>query len=226
MDQSLLLSIMATGFAVAFLHAAIPTHWLPFVLASRGQGWTKIKTLLVVASSGGGHVLFTTILGVLVVWLGIETSQWTGNIFPWIAGGALILFGLYYLVRQLRGHGHGHHHWTFGRGHGHEHDHGPDHHHGHAHEGHRHSHTHDDHHHGEEKRIDTGHGTVVIEIFEAGVPPVFRLRSTTGPLPQAGTLSLETVRPDGSRQRFSFIEREGLLESREQSPNLMKSSRC
>ena len=27
------LTIAGTGFTVAFLHAAIPTHWLPFVLA-------------------------------------------------------------------------------------------------------------------------------------------------------------------------------------------------
>jgi hypothetical protein len=44
-----------------------------------------------------------------IIWLGIETSKWTGNVFPWIAGGALILFGLLYLVRQARGGGHGHH---------------------------------------------------------------------------------------------------------------------
>lgn len=128
MPETILFSIAATGFAVAFAHAAIPTHWLPFVLAGRGQRWSRPKTLAVTALCGSGHVLFTTILGAVVVWLGIETSKWTGNIFPWIAGGALILFGLYYLVRQLRGSGHGHHH--FGAGHGHDHsDHGG---HGHA----------------------------------------------------------------------------------------------
>lgn len=127
-------SIVATGFTVAFAHAAIPTHWLPFVLAGRGQRWSKSKTLLVVALCGSGHVLFTTALGVLVVWLGIETSKWTGNVFPWIAGGALILFGLYYLVRQARGDGHGHSHFGPDGSHGHgHHDHGHHDHEGHAH---------------------------------------------------------------------------------------------
>ncbi len=119
MTETFFLSIVATGFAVAFAHAAIPTHWLPFVLTGRGQRWSKAKTLMVVALCGSGHVLFTTLLGVLVVWLGIETSKWTGNIFPWIAGGALILFGLYYLVRQARGGGHGHSHFAGDHGHGH-----------------------------------------------------------------------------------------------------------
>ncbi len=169
---------------------------------------------------GSGHVLFTTILGVLVVWLGIETSKWTGNVFPWIAGGALILFGLYYLIRQARGGGHGHSH--FGGGHGdqdhgsHGHDHaGPDRsaqdHNGHGHSGHNHT--------SETKRIDTGHGVLVLEVFEAGVPPKFRVRADgASALPRAAALTVETLRPDGSRQTFSFAARDGYLESLDEIP--------
>ncbi|MDW5317592.1 hypothetical protein [Rhizobium sp. PL01] len=218
MDQSFLLSIMATGFIVAFAHAAIPTHWLPFVLAARGQRWSTPKALAVVALCGLGHVLFTTVLGVLLVWLGIETSKWTGDIFPWIAGGALILFGLYYLSRQWRGQGHGHHH--FGKGHSHEgeHDHG----HGHSHDA-GHSHAvggHAGHGHNEAKRIDTGHGVLILDIFEEGVPPRFRVKPEGNSmlLPKSGTLSVETVRPDGARQTFSFIDHDGFLESIDEIP--------
>lgn len=114
------LSISITGFSVAFLHAAIPTHWLPFVMASRTQKWSKSKTLGITALAGGGHVLLTTVLGIFIVWLGIELDKKIGHVFPLIAGGALILFGLYYIVQQLRG-GHGHHHFT---PYGHSHDHG------------------------------------------------------------------------------------------------------
>jgi hypothetical protein len=122
MSQTLFLSIMAGGFMVAFLHAAIPTHWLPFVLTGRAQSWSGPKTLAITALAGVGHVGFTTVLGVLVVWLGISVDRWTGNIFPWIAGGALIAFGLFYLLQQARGGGHGHSHG----------------HHGHDHKGHHH----------------------------------------------------------------------------------------
>lgn len=138
--SALLSSIAITGFAVAFAHAAIPTHWLPFVLAGRGQRWRGAKTLAVVALCGAGHVLFTTILGALVVWLGIEASKWIGNIFPWLAGGALILIGFYYLAKQWRGGGHGHHHFGAGQGHTHGAD---DHHHGSEH-----AHSDPDHRHG------------------------------------------------------------------------------
>ena len=107
-NAALLPSIAATGFAIAFMHAALPTHWLPFVLAGRGQGWGRGKTLGVVLLSGAAHVVFTVLLGVLVVWLGVETSRWAGGLFAYLASGVLILFGLFYLFRQSAGMGHRH----------------------------------------------------------------------------------------------------------------------
>jgi nickel/cobalt transporter (NicO) family protein len=108
MTKSIFTTIAITGFTVAFFHAALPTHWLPFVLAGRAQRWNRPKTLGIAALAGGGHVLFTTLLGVLVVWFGIALDKKMGDWFPRIAGGVLILFGLYYIWRQLAGKGHTH----------------------------------------------------------------------------------------------------------------------
>ena len=110
MDSSVLLTIAVTGFTVAFLHAGIPTHWLPFVLTGRVQRWSKGKTLLITAFCGSGHVFITALLGFLVVWLGYQLSDQIGAWFPRIAGGALLLFGAYYLWRQATGRAHCHSH--------------------------------------------------------------------------------------------------------------------
>ncbi len=123
MNSTMLLSIAATGFTVAFLHAAIPTHWLPFVMAARTQKWSKAKTLSITAIAGGGHVLITTLLGVVIVWLGIALDKKIGHWFPIVAGGTLILFGLYYIVQHLRGGGHGHNHFLPHKHHEAEHSH-------------------------------------------------------------------------------------------------------
>ena len=101
--SSLFLTICLSGFAVAFLHAALPTHWLPFVLTARIQGWSRSKTLGVTALVGLVHVLFTSILGVLVAWLGIQVSEAAEGPFAWLAGGTLILIGLVHLSRQVLG---------------------------------------------------------------------------------------------------------------------------
>lgn len=132
MSDPLLSSIALTGFSIAFLHAALPTHWLPFALAGKAQGWTGTKTLAVTAFASLGHILTTTILGALLIFLGLRAEEFIGHEIHLIAGGILIGFGLYYLWRHSRGMGciactHGienaqHEH--------HDHDHG---HHGHHH---------------------------------------------------------------------------------------------
>ena len=108
MNQPLLFSILLAGFAVAFFHTAIPTHWLPFALTGRAQGWSHAKTLTVTGFAALGHTAFTTFLGVLVALLGMTVDRWTGQIFPWIAGGLLFAVGLFFLIRQAAGRGHAH----------------------------------------------------------------------------------------------------------------------
>jgi len=102
-------TIAATGFSVAFFHAAIPTHWLPFVLVSRARGWSRGRTMAVALSAGLGHVALTTVLGLLIAWLGFQLDEEIGHAFSPIAGGVLVAVGLYYLWRQYRGGGICHH---------------------------------------------------------------------------------------------------------------------
>ena len=208
MNQAVFTTIAVTGFTVAFLHAAIPTHWLPFVLTARVQKWSRSKTLLVTALAGGGHVLFTAILGFLVAWGGMTLSDKIGNTFPLIAGGALLLFGLYYVTQQLRGKGHGHSHAFGGHSHGeHGHDHPHPHEHGPIGDGPRGG-----------LLVDLGHGFVEITVFETGVPPEFRLffhdkNKQAMSVPTQATVTIETVRPEGARQTFAFRAGDGFLQS-------------
>ena len=85
-----------------------------------------------------------------------------------------------------------------------------EHHHDHHHHDHDHDHGHDD-----VQRIDTGHGVVQLAIFEDGVPPRFRLtrEGTRGTAWSAEQVQVVTERPDGSRQTFRFVQRDGFLES-------------
>jgi nickel/cobalt exporter len=123
-------TLLFTGFAVGFLHAVIPTHWLPFVVAARAQHWSRTKTLTITGFAGAGHTLFTTALGVVVVWGGMAINNRIGSMFPLLAGGALIALGIFYFVRQMKGeHRHVH---LFGS---------------HSHHGHNHNHPHEHHHH-------------------------------------------------------------------------------
>jgi len=83
--------------------------------------------------------------------------------------------------------------------------------------GHHHGHGHE-HEHDEARYFTTGAGSVVLEVFENGVPPRFRLRVEIGPALSANAASVETVRPDGTRQLFPMIDQGGYLESVDEIP--------
>lgn len=99
--------------------------------------------------------------------------------------------------------------WLLGAG-GHDHHHG----HGHGH-GHDHEHAND---HAEAVEIDTRWGSLVLSIFEEGVPPRFHLSLPNGSRLDAEAVALETVRPNGARQTFHFAARDGYLESIDEIP--------
>ncbi len=86
------------------------------------------------------------------------------------------------------------------------------------HHGHSHGYAHTGHDHDEAHHIATAGGVVVLEVFEDGVPPHFRLRVATGPALTAQAASVETVRPDGTRQLFAMQDQGGYLESVEEIP--------
>src|ERR1043166_5001178 len=62
LNDVVFVTLIATGFAVGFLHAVIPTHWLPFVVAARAQRWNKTKTLTITGFAGAGDGLPTEVL--------------------------------------------------------------------------------------------------------------------------------------------------------------------
>ena len=109
MRSTVLTTVAATGFSVAFLHAVIPTHWLPFVLVARARNWGRGKTLLITALAGLGHVALTSLLGLAIAGFGFqleEKVEW----FSWLAGGLLLAVAVFYFWRQWTGTGICHHH--------------------------------------------------------------------------------------------------------------------
>jgi nickel/cobalt exporter len=71
------------------------------------------------------------------------------------------------------------------------------------------------------QRIDTGHGVLRVELVEHGIASRFRIHATdrhARDLLNPAVLSVSAERPDGPLQRFSFVLRDGFLESVEDIP--------
>ena len=60
------------------------------------------------------------------------------------------------------------------------------------------THAHDHHHHDEPQSISLAGASLLLEVFEDGVPPRWRIRNETGALPAAGDIKVTTIREDGS----------------------------
>ncbi|HEV2695187.1 MAG TPA: nickel/cobalt efflux transporter [Verrucomicrobiae bacterium] len=186
------------------MHGLEPGHsktmMAAFIVAIRG---TVGQAVLLGLSAAISHSLLIWILAAVALHLG---NQWNAeSVEPYLQlGSAVLILGLavWMFLRTRRDVHAAHHH---GHDHSHGHGHGHDHHHDH---GHSHAHS-------ENFLLDLGHGNKLeLSVFEEGVPPVFQLRAPAGlRLPAAKDVSIETVRPDGTRQTFHFVAKKDFLES-------------
>lgn len=85
----------------AFLHAALPTHWLPFVLVGRAQRWSLSRNLLAVTAAGLAHVASTVVVGSLIVAAGLALETFVAGLLPWLSAALLFGFGGFYLIRAM-----------------------------------------------------------------------------------------------------------------------------
>ncbi len=100
LDHPVPLSLLGGGFAAAFLHAALPTHWLPFVLVGRAQRWTLARSLLAVTAAGLAHIASTALVGSLIVAAGLALDAWVAGLLPHLSAVLLFGFGGFYLIKS------------------------------------------------------------------------------------------------------------------------------
>lgn len=195
------------------LHGLEPGHsktmMAAFIIAVRG---TVKQAVLLGLCATLSHTLIVWViaLGGMFIWRGVSSEA----IEPYLqlASGVVVIgMGGWMLWRTRREQSlaaaAADHEHTRPAATGHDHPHPHPHPHGH------HAHGHD-----ETRLIDTGHGTVRLEIFEVGVPPRFRLFAERGPAWAASDVNLELERPDGAKQAFAFQQRDGFLESVDEIP--------
>ncbi len=187
-----------TAILLGALHGLEPGHsktmMAAFIIAIRGS---IAQAVLLGVSAAISHSFIIAVLAFAALHLG---SQWNAeNIEPYLQIGSavfILALAVWMFLRTRRDLRDAHHH----------HDHG------HHHQGH-------DHEHDETFLLDTDHGRIELSVFEDGVPPVFRLRAPLGEtLPDAASVAVETVRPDGARQTFAFTAKGDVLESRGSIP--------
>jgi hypothetical protein len=190
--------LVAAVAAVGVLHTVVPDHWVPIALIARQRGWSRAETALASLQAGIGHVVSTLMVAV-VVWLaGGAVAERFAHVVDTASSLALVGFGGWIALsawRDLRSHG------------GHGHSHRLPHHHTHVGSGAGSVRG------PELQRLDTPEGVLELSIFEAGVPPHFRLSGigTDG-------VSVRAHWDDGRHQDFLFANHGTHWESVEEIP--------
>jgi nickel/cobalt exporter len=190
------------------LHGLEPGHsktmMAAFIVAIRGTV-TDAVLLGLAATASHTLVVWVIAIGGMYLWRGVDAEAFEPYL-QLLSAAIIIAIALWMLWRTWQDQ-------QRAKAAAEGHTHGDDHHHRHDH-----SRGHDDHHHGDARRIDTGHGVISVEVFEDGVPPRWRIRSERGHPWAAGEVTIVTERPDGARQAFVFTDRGGYLESVDEIP--------
>jgi nickel/cobalt exporter len=185
------------------LHGLEPGHsktmMAAFIVAIRG---TVAQAVMLGLAATVSHtlVVWGIALGGMHLWRGVAPEAFE----PWfqlLSGLIIIAMALWMIWRTWQDQRRG----LTASDHTHDH--------GHSHGGHD-GHTHGD----ETRRIDTGHGVIIVEIFEDGVPPRWRVRTERGHAWKAADVSITTTRPGQAVQAFAFVDRGTNLESIDQIP--------
>jgi len=184
------------------LHGLEPGHsktmMAAFIIAIRG---TLAQAVLLGLSATVSHTAVVWAVAMAGLYFGRSWSAETTEPYFQVASAVLIIgVAAWMVVRTYR-----HSRYAL-HDHGHVHDHAHDHAHAHGPEAAR--------------EIDTGHGVLRLEVFEDGVPPRFRIAAVGHHAPHltAEQLHIETERPNGQRDSFSFVQRAGHWESLETIP--------
>jgi len=194
--ELLLIGAVAT---VGVLHTMVPDHWVPITLIARQREWSKGQTARAALVAGTGHVLSTLLIAIVVWGAGVAAAKSFGSWIDTLTSLALIGFGGWIAISallEMRKGGHGHSH-SHSHSHGHSHGlptgggvHGPEH-----------------------RRFETADGSVELSIYEADIPPHFRL--TGGHFDKA---TVVTLRPRGEMQSFACVKHGDFWESADAIP--------
>lgn len=101
-----MLQLLIGSFVLSIIHAAIPNHWIPLVLISRTENWSRNETISATAITAVAHTISTIGLGIIIGLIGYKLSSTYDIVTHVVAPLILIFMGLIYFSLDLK---HSHH---------------------------------------------------------------------------------------------------------------------
>lgn len=95
-------SLIIGTLTISIFHAVLPSHWLTFVLVGSAQRWSKRKIMRLMFLAGSGHVLMTTILGLVAASIAKGVLPYLEYFDTFVTSGILIVLGLVYIFLGIK----------------------------------------------------------------------------------------------------------------------------
>lgn len=95
--------ILWGSLGLSLIHAAIPSHWIPLVVISQTEQWSKIETIWATVLTGLAHIFSTILIGISVGLLGYRLASSYESITDVVIPIVLLLLGLLYLFMSFWG---------------------------------------------------------------------------------------------------------------------------
>ena len=103
MDMNLqLMQVLFGALILSVVHAPMPNHWIPIVVVSKAENWTRGETLGATALVAIPHTISTISVGAVLGLIGHELSSTYELIMRFSAPTILVVLGLTYLFLDFK----------------------------------------------------------------------------------------------------------------------------
>lgn len=103
MDMDMqLIQVLFGALVLSVVHAPMPNHWIPIVVVSKAENWTRGETLGATALVAIPHTISTISVGAVLGLIGHELSSTYELIMRFSAPMILVVLGLTYLFLDFK----------------------------------------------------------------------------------------------------------------------------
>ncbi|MEW6102823.1 MAG: hypothetical protein AB1630_03245 [bacterium] len=104
-----MITVSVGALVLSIVHALMPDHWIPLIMISKTEKWSRVETSWITALIAIPHIISTILIGTLIGIIGYKLSSANEFIMRIASPLILVSLGLVYIFLNFKSHGGQHH---------------------------------------------------------------------------------------------------------------------
>jgi len=104
-----MIQVFIGALVLSLVHAIMPDHWIPLIMISRSEKWSRIETSWITALIAIPHIISTTLIGIIIGIIGYKLSSTHELVMRAVTPLILVAIGVIYASLDFRVKGQHHH---------------------------------------------------------------------------------------------------------------------